>query len=111
VRLAYLHRIFGVPDAVTDPAKGIVIIVETDGSSKLGLVVDELLGQQQVVIKSMEKNYGQIDGIAAATILGSGKVALILDVVALRSIGNRPTTASRAPRGAAGISETSARVH
>jgi two-component system chemotaxis sensor kinase CheA len=110
VRLAYLHRIFGVPDAVTDPAKGIVIIVETDGSSKLGLVVDELLGQQQVVIKSMEKNYGQIDGIAAATILGSGKVALILDVVALRSIGNRPAARSQS-WGSTGTSETSARMH
>lgn len=59
---------------------GVVILVESQGTGRLALVVDEILGQHQVVIKSFEGNYRHIDGIAAATILGDGRVALILDV-------------------------------
>jgi len=84
--LVHLHRVFGVPDAVTDPSKGIVVMVESEGSGKIGLVVDELIGQQQVVVKSLEANYDPVDGIAAATILGSGRVALILDISGLRDV-------------------------
>jgi two-component system chemotaxis sensor kinase CheA len=69
-----------VPGAVTEPEKGIVVIVESEAGGKLGLVVDDLLGQQQVVIKSLETNYGHIDGVSGATILGDGSVALILDL-------------------------------
>ncbi len=58
VPLVYLHRRFAVPDAVTDPCKGIVVIVESEGANRIGLVVDDLLGQQQVVVKSLEANYG-----------------------------------------------------
>jgi len=86
VPLAYLHRIFEVPGAIADPSKGIVVLVETDGSSRIGLVVDELLGQQQVVVKSLEANYDAVPGVAGATILGSGRVALILDVIGLRNL-------------------------
>ena len=51
-----------------------------------GLVVDEILGQQQVVIKNLEKNFDSVPGIAGATILGDGNVALILDVTAIRDL-------------------------
>ena len=84
VPLVYLHRRFVVPDAVTDPCKGIVVIVESEGAHRIGLVVDDLLGQQQVVVKSLEANYGPVDGIGGATVLGDGRVALILDVSRLR---------------------------
>ena len=58
------------------------MVVEGDGR-KVGLFVDDLLGQQQVVIKSMETNYGRIEGVSGATILGEGTVALILDIPGL----------------------------
>jgi two-component system chemotaxis sensor kinase CheA len=84
VPLVYLHRRFMVPGAVTDPCKGIVVIVESEGANRIGLVVDDLLGQQQVVVKSLEANYGAVDGIGGATVLGDGRVALILDVSRLK---------------------------
>ena len=90
IPLIYLHRRFVVPDAVTDPCKGIVVIVESEGAHRIGLVVDDLLGQQQVVVKSLEANYGAVDGIGGATVLGDGRVALILDVSRLR--GSSPFT-------------------
>jgi two-component system chemotaxis sensor kinase CheA len=58
------------------------MVVEGDGR-RIGLCVDELLGQQQVVVKTLEENYGRVDGVAGATILGDGSVALILDVAGL----------------------------
>ena len=57
-----------------------MILVESEGTGRLALAVDQILGQRQVVIKSFEANYRHIEGIAAATILGDGRVALILDV-------------------------------
>jgi len=84
VELIYVHGLFSIPDAVTDATRGLVVLVEAEGGEKVGLVVDEILGQQQVVIKSLETNYRQIDGISAATILGDGRVALILDVSGIR---------------------------
>lgn len=88
--LTYLHRCFSIDSAVKDPCKGIVIIVQRDGAGQIGIVVDELLGQQQVVVKSLEANYDAVDGISGATILGNGRVALILDVTHLREIDNAP---------------------
>jgi two-component system chemotaxis sensor kinase CheA len=58
-------------------------LVETEGGSRNALIVDAIQGQRQVVIKSLEANYGHVPGIAAATILGDGRVALILDVDAV----------------------------
>ncbi|WKA29835.1 chemotaxis protein CheA [Bradyrhizobium roseum] len=84
--LTYLHRCFAIDTLVTDPCQGIVIIVQRDGAGTIGIVVDELLGQQQVVVKSLEANYDAVDGISGATILGNGRVALILDVTHLREI-------------------------
>ncbi|WP_342361715.1 chemotaxis protein CheA [Terrarubrum flagellatum] len=69
-----------------DLADGVVIITEAGEGSRLGLVVDELLGHQQVVIKSIEDSYGAVPGIAAATILGNGRVAFILDTEKLQEL-------------------------
>jgi two-component system chemotaxis sensor kinase CheA len=82
--LLALHEIFNIQNAVTDFTKGIVVIIETEGK-KTALMVDELLGQHQVVIKSLESNFRKVQGISGATIMGDGKVALILDVAALAS--------------------------
>jgi two-component system, chemotaxis family, sensor kinase CheA len=72
-----------------EPADGLIMVVEGDGR-RIGLCVDELLGQQQVVVKTLEANYGHVDGIAGATILGDGSVALILDIAGLtRSVSER----------------------
>ncbi|NOT58351.1 MAG: chemotaxis protein CheA [Deltaproteobacteria bacterium] len=79
VPLLRLHRLFDIPTQTTDPSQGLAVIVEHDGRM-VALLVDELLDQQQVVIKSLEANFRKIEGIAGATILGDGRVALILDV-------------------------------
>ena len=80
VPLVYLHEFFQIKNAIHEANRGIVVIVECDQRGHVGLVVDDLLGQQQVVVKSLEENYHAIDGIGGATILGNGRVALILDV-------------------------------
>ncbi|WP_373987924.1 chemotaxis protein CheA [Duganella sp. BuS-21] len=80
--LVPLYQMFDIAPRFTDPCQGIVIIVETDGR-KAGLFVDELVGQQQVVVKNLESNYRKVAGISGATILGDGGVSLILDVAAL----------------------------
>ena len=85
IPLLPLHQKFSVPDAKADPTKGIVVIVEVDAGEKIGLLVDDLLGQQQVVVKSLEENYRSVAGIGGATILGDGRVALILDVTGLHA--------------------------
>jgi two-component system, chemotaxis family, sensor kinase CheA len=64
------------------PSSRLLMIVEADGAP-LGLIVDELLAQQQIVVKSLETNFGRVEGLAGATILGDGHVALIVDIVAL----------------------------
>jgi len=69
-----------VPDAGPDAALGVAILVESQGSGRMALLVDAILGQRQAVIKSVKDNYRPVAGIAAATILGDGRVALILDV-------------------------------
>ena len=82
-----LSDFFEIADARDDLVNGVVVVVEVEGGAKLGLAVDDLLGQQQVVIKSIEENYGQIEGVGAATILGNGQVALILDVDGFGRLG------------------------
>ncbi|MBU6371228.1 MAG: chemotaxis protein CheA [Alphaproteobacteria bacterium] len=73
-------------------ARGIAIVVESEGGMQAALRVDGIHGQRQVVIKSLETNYTKVDGVSAATILGDGRVALILDVDALLSLGKRAGT-------------------
>jgi two-component system chemotaxis sensor kinase CheA len=64
----------------SDPLGGVALLVESEGGARSALLVDAIQGQRQVVIKSLEANYRHVPGIAAATILGDGRVALILDV-------------------------------
>ena len=85
-----LHELFGVESHTKVLDEGLVVVAEGDGHQRVGLFVDDLLGQQQVVIKSLEANYGHIEGISGATILGDGSVALILDIPGLiRSMSMR----------------------
>ena len=78
-----MREIFNVKTgAATKPNEGVIVVVEGQGAL-CGFLVDELLGQQQVVIKSLEANYRRVEGVSGATILGDGSVALILDVPGL----------------------------
>ena len=90
-----LHRLFGVPAGTVDPTAGLLVVIEHDGHVA-ALLVDELLGQQQVVIKSLEANFTKVRGIAGATILGDGRVALILDVAGVVALANANRTHLRA---------------
>jgi len=84
-----LYKFFGLIPRARALHEGLVVVVEGAGR-RVGLFVDDLLGQQQVVIKSLETHYGRVAGISAATILGDGSVALILDVADLiRSAAHR----------------------
>jgi two-component system, chemotaxis family, sensor kinase CheA len=74
-----LYELFGIQADNTDLLNGLLMIVEADGK-RVGLFVDELLSQQQVVIKSLETNFRQVTALAGATMLGDGRVALILDI-------------------------------
>ncbi|AXE93926.1 chemotaxis protein CheA [Paraburkholderia terricola] len=80
--LVALHEVFNVEDAKQEPTQGIVTIMQTEGR-RFAMLIDELVGQQQVVVKNLETNYRKVHGISAATILGDGSVALIVDVAAL----------------------------
>jgi len=88
-----LHEVFGVPGAITDYERGIMVIIEADGA-KAALFVDALLGQQQVVIKSLEANYRKVVGISGATIMGDGHVAMILDVAVLAAMARNAVAAA-----------------
>ncbi len=77
-----LHEIFNLRSNVTAVNEGILVILEAEGH-KAALFVDDLIGQHQVVIKSLESNYRRVQGVSGATIMGDGKVALILDAAAL----------------------------
>ena len=77
-----LYQMFDIVPRFTNPSEGIVVILEADGR-KAGLFIDDLVGQQQVVVKNLESNYRKVTGISGATILGDGGVSLILDVSAL----------------------------
>jgi len=93
--LVRLHELFGISGSVVDPARGLTVIVEHAGEG-FALLVDELLGQQQVVIKSLEAHYRKVEGVLGATILGDGRAALILDVAGLVQIAHRPPHDQRA---------------
>ena len=80
----------GVRNEPADPLQSVALIVETEVSARCGLLVDAIHDQRQVVIKSLEANYRQVPGIAAATILGDGRVALILDVDTIVATTSRP---------------------
>jgi two-component system chemotaxis sensor kinase CheA len=84
VQVVDLAQRFGLP-AIVDDQNRFVVLCEAEGNVKVALVVDDIIGQQQVVIKSLEANFESIEGIAGGTILGDGNVALIVDVQGLRS--------------------------
>ncbi|CAI0755953.1 Chemotaxis protein CheA [Serratia quinivorans] len=83
--LVELFRVFKVAGAKTDATQGIVVILQSAGR-RYALLVDQLVGQHQVVVKNLESNYRKVPGISAATILGDGSVALIVDVSALQTL-------------------------
>ncbi len=80
--LVEMHRVFSVGGAQTDPTQAIAVIMQAE-DRRFALLVDHLIGQHQVVVKNLESNYRKVPGISAATILGDGSVALIVDVFAL----------------------------
>lgn len=83
IPLVDVGSVLGYRDEEADPLQGVAVMVETENQSQCALMVDGIIGQQQVVIKSLETNYGHVFGVAAATILGDGRVAVILDVDAI----------------------------
>jgi two-component system, chemotaxis family, sensor kinase CheA len=84
-----LHEVFAVASAkARDISEGLLVVVEGEGR-RCGLFVDDLLGQQQVVVKSLEANYMRVEGISGATILGDGSVALILDIPGLIRLASK----------------------
>ena len=83
----------GFSETAIDPTGGVAVVVETEGGQQAALLFDAIQGQRQVVIKSLETNYRQVEGVAAATILGDGRVALILDVDVL--VGDMRRKAAR----------------
>ena len=80
--LIALHGVFGIASRAVEPSDGIVVILESEGK-RAALLIDDLVGQQHVVVKNLESNYRKVAGISGATILGDGGVSLILDVAAL----------------------------
>ncbi len=90
--LVALHEVFGLTPISDKPEQGILIIVDTE-CGRAALFVDELLGQRQVVIKSLESNYRKVPGISAATIMGDGSVSMILDVSEVLRLAKRPPLA------------------
>ena len=97
IKLVHLARLFGIVSQPGTEADRLVVVVETGASGPIGLVVDELVGQQQVVIKSLESNYRRVEGVAGATILGNGMVALILDVDGLNAMSHQMQTPAIEP--------------
>ena len=95
VPLVYIGRLFGVANAASDATKSLVVLVEAGPGDKVGLVLDEIVGQQQVVIKSLESNYQALAGLSGATILGNGRVALIIDVPGVHGIVRAAATQAR----------------
>ncbi|KMY66332.1 hypothetical protein AAU61_17905 [Desulfocarbo indianensis] len=83
--LVRLYEVFDLPTERTDPTQALVVIIESV-SKRFGVLVDDILGEQQAVIKSLEQNYQKVEGIAGATILGDGTVSLILDIHGLEKL-------------------------
>ena len=100
--LLRLHELFSIPARFTSVPDGIVVVVDVDGR-QAGIFVDELVGQQQVVVKSLETHYKKVDGIATATILGDGEVALILDISTLARMAHHRPDADKSGRKTAQV--------
>jgi two-component system chemotaxis sensor kinase CheA len=87
IPIVHLADVFGFRSK-SESSGSLLVVVEGDGQ-RVGIIVDELLGQQQVVIKSLETNYRRVDGVSGATILGDGTVALIIDIGGLIALARR----------------------
>jgi two-component system chemotaxis sensor kinase CheA len=98
LRILPLATEFGVADAESDPTRAILILVKPSGGETVAIQVDDLIGQEPVVVKSLERNYRKVRGVSGATILGDGRPALILDLSSLTAVDGRNR---RAPRAAA----------
>lgn len=94
--LVELWKVFEVDGAKTEATQGIVVILQSAGR-RYALLVDQLIGQHQVVVKNLESNYRKVPGISAATILGDGSVALIVDVSALQGLNREQRVATQPP--------------
>jgi two-component system chemotaxis sensor kinase CheA len=95
--LVLLGDLLDINSAAGDSGERVVIITDAGEGARFGLVVDELCNHQQVVIKSIEESYGSVPGISAATILGNGRVAFILDVEKLSDLAVNSTAGSAIP--------------
>ncbi len=101
IPIVKLYQLFGMREDYMRLEEGLLVVVEGEGK-KVGLFVDDLLGQQQVVIKSLESNFKRVEGVSGATILGDGTVALILDISGIIHLskgkgngkGRKPTSAA-----------------
>ena len=80
VPIVPLGQLTGAHHPVTDPCRGVLVLVETEGHGRAALLVDSITDQRQFVIKTLDAHYRQVESVAGATILGNGKVALIVDV-------------------------------
>lgn len=100
-QIAPLIRLADVLELGESGSETVIISAETDRGDIIGVAVDEILGQQQVVVKSLEASFGAVAGASAATILGDGMVALILDIDALPGLAARRAGSGRAPYFAA----------
>ncbi len=87
--LVHLAGLFGIGGSLPDPAEATVVVIEDNGR-RIGIVVDELLGKQEVVIKSLGEAFGRVRGVAGGAILGDGRVGLILDAGGLVALLDRP---------------------
>ncbi|MDW5315422.1 chemotaxis protein CheA [Rhizobium sp. PL01] len=100
--LVDVGRILNFRATQANPVEGVALLVESEGGGQRALMVDAIQGQRQVVIKSLEANYTHVPGIAAATILGDGRVALILDVDAVVSASRGQSLHTETSLAAAG---------
>jgi two-component system chemotaxis sensor kinase CheA len=94
-----LHRLFDIKEAVEDLTSGLLIIIG-DGNQRCALLVDELVGQQQVVAKSLGDGIGNVQGISGGAILGDGRVGLILDPQGIAALARQASDSGSARRGA-----------
>jgi len=83
--LVWLGDLFGVDGAVSDPTRGTVVVIE-DETRRVGLVVDALVGKQEVVVKSLGTAFARLRGVAGGAILGDGRIGLILDAHGLMAL-------------------------
>lgn len=105
--LIAMHEVFGIVPRVTEVSRGLCVLLEADGE-RVALLVDDLLGQQQVVVKNLETNYRKVPGVSGATIMGDGRIALIVDVPSIIRLARGSDAAFSAHSGSSAMSGSSA---